>query len=163
MFKKVLKYVKDLRKSASELHKYRASYMIEEIYDQDDEKWVVVRIIGTASTFKMLPNDILADDELTMTFSPLDIRTLTYLGYHNMNDARYRIVSEKTSLGGEKLYFVKEKGKKAIKPLKHNDMMKDEIRNNLNNADAFKLGNENNNQETIEINSIIGKIEQNKN
>jgi len=155
LLRKAFTSLKKIKTNHVNLYTYKISHMVEEIYDNKNEKWVIIRLIGKATIFKMRPNEILENDDLMETFGPKDIRTLTYLGYHNMNDPKYKIISEKTAKGGEKLYLVKQKGNNKIQPFKHEDMISEKIRKNLDVNDAFKLGKENNTQEMIKINKQI--------
>lgn len=155
LLRKAFTSLKKIKTDHANFYTYKISHIVEEIYDDKDEKWVVVRVVGKSTIFKMRPNEILANDDLTETFGPKDVRTLTYLGYHNMNDPKYKIISEKTAKGGEKLYLVKQKGNNKIQPLKHEDMISEKIRKNLSTNDAFKLGKENSIQETIKINKQL--------
>lgn len=155
LVRNIFSKLKHIRAETVNMYTYKISHMVEEIYDVNDEKWVLIRVVGKPTTFEMKPDEILANDDLTETFGPKDVRTLTYLGYHNMNDPKYKIISEKTAKGGEKLYLVKQKGKDKIKPFKHEDMVSERIRKNLGTNDAFRLGKENSIQENIKINKQI--------
>ncbi len=95
LLRKAFTSLKKIKTDHSNFIHIKISHIVEEIYDDKDEKWVVVRVVGKSTIFKIRPNEILANDDLTETFGPKDVRTLTYLEYHNMNDPKYKIISEK--------------------------------------------------------------------
>jgi hypothetical protein len=106
-FSKIREYLKD------DLHTYTPSLRIVEIFqDQHKDYFVVVQTIGKSITFKMKPEKILANDKLTNQFTPVDIRSLTYLGYLGINSPQYKVLAERFSEDGNALFAVVKKGEK---------------------------------------------------
>lgn len=105
------KYIRENIKSGSV--SFTPNLRIVEIF-QDEEKdyFVVVQAIGKSVTFKMRPEKILANDKLTNQFAPIDIRSLTYLGYLGINAPQYKLLAERFSSEGNALFAVIKKGEK---------------------------------------------------
>lgn len=81
--------------------------------DNHDNYVAVIQFIGKNKTFHMKPEEILADDKMTDSFSQRDIRTLTYLGYLGINSPKYKILARRLSDIDNKLIFaIQEKGGK---------------------------------------------------
>lgn len=81
--------------------------------DEEGDYTVLVQLVGKPHAFKMKPEAILADDKLTDSFSPRDIRTLTYLGYLGVSSPKYKILAQRLSEKDKKLVFaIQEKGSK---------------------------------------------------
>jgi len=118
-------------------------YRILAIEKNEDEDYIaLIQLVGKHQTFKMKPEAILADDEFTDSFSSRDIRTLTYLGYLEINSPKYKILAQRLSERDKKLIFaIQEKGNK--KPIIKNA---DEITadpnflKSLNPKDAHMIG-----------------------
>lgn len=92
---------------------YTPRLRVAEIFqDQHQDYFVVVQTIGKSITFKMRPEKILANDKLTNQFSPVDIRSLTYLGYLGINSPQYKLLAERFSEDGNALFAVVKKGEK---------------------------------------------------
>ena len=62
--------------------------------DQDDQHTVIIQVTNKNVTFTRKPDEILADDSMLDQFSQKDIRTLTYLGYLNINSPKYKILAK---------------------------------------------------------------------
>lgn len=83
--------------------------------NEEDDYEVSVQVIGTATVIKMKPEEILADDDLTNKFSPTDVRTLTYLGYLDINSPKYKILARRLSEKDNKVVFaLHKKGSKNV-------------------------------------------------
>ena len=102
---------------------------------------VKVSVIGTSKAPKAFkPEIILKDDKFTCDFSPLDVRSLTYLGYCNLNAPRYKLVIEKKNNDNEVLYVVSVKGEKHPKLIKEEDIISNpDIYNEFSAEDAAKI------------------------
>ena len=111
--KKMLIISKKIKESK---HIYRTAYRVVSIeQNKDGDYEIVVQIIGKNSVFKMKPEEILANDELTDLFSQRDIRTLTYLGYLDINKSKYSVLAKRLLEKDKKLVFaIKEKGNKKL-------------------------------------------------
>jgi hypothetical protein len=109
-FKKFRQYIKQ------DSNTYTPRLRIVEIFqDHHKDYFVVVQTIGKSITFKMKPEKILANDRLTNQFSPVDIRSLTYLGYLGINSPQYKVLAERFSEDGNELFAVVKKGE--IQPM----------------------------------------------
>lgn len=58
---------------------------------------------------KMRPEEILASDDMTLGFSPLDVRTLTYLGYLGINAPKYKVLAKHMSQIDDRMHFALQK------------------------------------------------------
>lgn len=112
MIKHLFAYLKETKKSFSihiKKHVINVStptYRIVSITQNTHDNYeVTVQVIGAASVLKMKPEEILADDDLTSRFSPLDVRTLTYLGYLDINSPKYKILARRLSEKDNKIVF----------------------------------------------------------
>ncbi len=110
--------------------------------NKDDDFIIKVQLINTSQTFIMRPEEILASDDLTDSFSPRDIRTLTYLGYLSLNSPKYKILAKKLSENDNKLIFaIKEKGKQKPIIKSANEISSDEkFLQGLLQKDAHMIG-----------------------
>lgn len=73
---------------------------------------VTVQIKNKKDVFQMKPEEILANNNLTDSFSQRDIRMLTYLGYLGNGSPKYKILAKRLSEDDSKLFFaIKERGK----------------------------------------------------
>lgn len=119
------------------------AYRVLSIEQNEDETYVVVvQIINTCQIFRMVPEEILASDEITDLFSQRDIRTLTYLGYLGINSPKYRILAKRLSENDASLIFaIKERGKKQplIKTAREISC-DDKLMSNLHQKDAHMVG-----------------------
>ncbi|OGT05833.1 MAG: hypothetical protein A2103_01045 [Gammaproteobacteria bacterium GWF2_41_13] len=76
---------------------------------------ITIQLIGKSTVFKMKPEEILANDGMTDQFSPRDVRTLTYLGYLDINSPKYRILAKKLSEKDNRMLFaLHKKGDKTL-------------------------------------------------
>jgi len=101
-------------KSAKEYNVYRPHYRVLEIINEDDVYSIHIQIINSSRTFFMKPEEILADDSLVIHFSPLDIRTLTYLGYLGVNGPKYKILAQRIAEQGDLVFVIKQKGRNDV-------------------------------------------------
>lgn len=103
---------------------------------------VAIQIIGKNTFFKMKPEKILADDKMTDLFSPRDIRTLTYLGYLDINSPKYRILAKRLSEGDNKMLFALIKKGDKIPTVKTASEISQEqdILSQIDQKDAHMIG-----------------------
>jgi hypothetical protein len=97
-------------KHISEVDTYKRRYRIIEIINEDDIFTVHIQLINSRKTFLMKPEEILADDDFVIYFSPLDVRTLTYLGYLGINSPKYKILAQRIAEQGNLIFVIKQKG-----------------------------------------------------
>lgn len=110
--------------------------------DKHEDYEITVQLIGKSSVFKMKPEEILADDNITDQFSPRDVRALTYLGYLDINSPKYRILAKRLSEKDNKILFALHKrGEKnlCIKTASEISQNKD-ILKQMDQQDAHMVG-----------------------
>ncbi|EKD54009.1 MAG: hypothetical protein ACD_60C00132G0015 [uncultured bacterium] len=90
------------------------SYRVLSIEQDDNNSYtVVIQMIKKGIIFRMKPEEVLANDNLTDSFSQRDIRALTYLGYLGINAPKYKILAKKLSENDSHLIFaIQERGKR---------------------------------------------------
>ncbi len=112
---------------------------IEQTENQDFN--VVVQIINKSHVFKMKPEEILADDSLTDSFCPRDIRTLTYLGYLGINSPKYTILAKRFKENNQSVFAIQEKYSKKILVKTSDEISANkDILSGLNQIDAHMVG-----------------------
>ncbi len=115
----IIRIFKDLRnylKTINTKDSYTPTYRVSEIIQNEEEQYIIkVQIIQKNIFFTAYPEEILAKDDLVDHFSPKDIRTLTYLGYLDINGPKYKILAQRLSEKDDKLFFaLKKKGDRNI-------------------------------------------------
>jgi hypothetical protein len=120
-------------------HPYRV-LSIEQ--DESHNYIAVIQISNKNEIFRMQPEEILASDKLTDSFSQRDIRTLTYLGYLGINSPKYKILAKRLSENDTKLIFaIQERGKKSAIIKSASEISSDEkIITGLHQKDAQMIG-----------------------
>lgn len=79
--------------------------------DKDENHIATIQIVNKSQVLKMKPEEILADDDLTNCFSPMDVRALTYLGYLGINSPKFKILAQRLSEKDNRFVFaIKQKG-----------------------------------------------------
>ena len=101
-------------KSRQSLHPTLRIVEIEK--DPQDNYLAVVQFVGKNKIFRMKPEEILANDDMTDLFSQRDIRTLTYLGYLGIHSPQYKILAKHLSERDNQLTFTIQK-KGEIQPV----------------------------------------------
>lgn len=93
---------------------YQHSFRILSIeQDENDSYIAIIQLVNKNTVFRMHPEEILASDSMTDSFSQRDIRTLTYLGYLGINSPKYKILAQRLSENDNKLIFsIQERGNK---------------------------------------------------
>ena len=108
-FTKNYKSISALTKQSLPTHPYRV-LSIEQ--DENDQYTAIIQIKNKNEIFRMKPEEILANDDITDSFSQRDIRMLTYLGYLGINSPKYKILAQRLSEDDSKLIFaIHERGK----------------------------------------------------
>ncbi len=118
-------------------------YRVIEIFqDEHEDYFATIQLTGKNQVMQMKTEDILSNDSLTDSFSPRDIRTLTYLGYLSINSPKYRILAQRLSEKDSRLLFaVQEKGKSTVTMKTADEISNDkEVIHNLDQKDAHLVG-----------------------
>ena len=94
---------------------YKPYYrVLELIQDEDNNYTAQIQVINKSLTFYSKPEEILVDDKLVNMFSPIDVRTLTYLGYLGINSPKYKILAQRLLNNQRTVFIIKKSGKKNI-------------------------------------------------
>ncbi len=112
-------------KMAREHNIYKRHYRVIEIVNEDDLFTVHIQLINSSKTFLMKPEEILADDEFVAQFSPLDVRTLTYLGYLGINGPKYKVLAQRIAAQGDLVFVIKQKGSNEVILKSSKEIIKD--------------------------------------
>lgn len=144
MFQQVKNFMKKVKHLLRE-HKKEMFYgcRLLEISKTDEDEYVAtIQIANKSQIVYLKPEEILADDTLTKLFSPIDVRTLTYLGYLGINKPKYKILAQKLSKKDNKLLFaIQEQGqKKPILISAEQISQNPDIIASLAQEDAHKIG-----------------------
>lgn len=108
---------------------------------EDDEFNVIVQLINKNQVFVMKAEDILANDALTDSFYPRDIRTLTYLGYLGINSPKYTILAKRFKENNQLVFALQEKKSKKILVKTSDEISANkDILGGLNQMDAHMVG-----------------------
>ncbi|MCE3268673.1 MAG: hypothetical protein K0R49_925 [Burkholderiales bacterium] len=90
---------------------YRPRYRLLEIFKEEDDKFTaLIQLINKNVTFYAKPEDILADDKFVDSLSPRDVRTLTYLGYLEINQPTYKLLAQRFTENNSNIFVVKKRG-----------------------------------------------------
>lgn len=140
LFLSVKKWAKVLRNNNTT---YKPSYRIVKIEETADGAHVVIiQLIGKSLLLKEKPEKILIDDKFVNSFSPVDVRTLTYLGYLGINGPKYKILAKHLSEKSDQtLFAVQKKGDKSYKISTANEISNnDELIQGLSQKEAHMVG-----------------------
>lgn len=110
--------------------------------DENEDYLATIQVINKKAVFKIKPEEILGNDQLTDSFSSRDIRALTYLGYLGINAPKYKILAQRLSEQDQTLFFaIQEKGKKRPIVKTANEISADtELLKSLDQQDAHRVG-----------------------
>lgn len=137
---KALSFIRNFKNANSG---YKPSLRVIKIEKESTDNYTVkIQLINKSSISTMKPEEILADDNLTNQFSPLDVRTLTYLGYLGINSPQYKILAKQLSDKNDQTLFAlhkKGENKKIIKTA-NEISSEDDILTQLNPKDAHMIG-----------------------
>ncbi len=136
---KGLKAAKDIIKESASRARYR---LVDIEKDEFDNYTATIQVINKSQTFKMKPEEILESDEMTLCFSPIDIRTLTYLGYLGINAPKYKILAKRLSEDDSRMQFaIHKKGTNKVEVKTAAEISGDkEILQSLDQKDAHAVG-----------------------
>jgi hypothetical protein len=142
-FKSFFNYVKRIREVSQE-SSFRPSYRVTNIEEikEENQYTATIQVIGKNMYFKMAPEELLADDRLVNCFSPIDIRTLTYLGYLGVNNPKYKILAKRLSENSDKTIFaLRKRGERKIVTKNAHEICQDkDVLANLSATDAHEVG-----------------------
>jgi hypothetical protein len=138
IIKNIFETVKKIRNASA----YRPSYRVIEVIKNKDGAYTVhIQVINSSSAFYAKPEELLADDNIVNLFSPLDVRTLTYLGYLGINSPKYKILAQRLVDESNLVFVVEEKGSEGIIFKTASEIMRDNnFLQNMNAADASIIG-----------------------
>jgi hypothetical protein len=122
---------------------YTPTHRIINIEQENSSDYIVtIQLIGKNVIQKIAPEELLANDTMVNCFSPTDIRTLTYLGYLDINAPKYRILAKQLSQKHDQILFaLYKKGEPKFSVLTANEIIKNqEIINGLSQQEAYMLG-----------------------
>jgi hypothetical protein len=114
--------------------------LVDIITSQNDEHELIVQVIHKNITFKIKPETLLADDAVVDLFSPRDVRTLTYLGYLDLNSPQYKILAKRFSHSSRVAFALRRKSDKQVIVKTTLEMMQEGILKNLDPNDAELVG-----------------------
>lgn len=118
-------------------------YRISEIFQNNNgQYYVTIQLINKRIAYHALPHEILAEDKLVDKFSPRDIRTLTYLGYLEINKPKYEILARHLSQNHDQtLFTLKHKNQNSVSVTSAKDISRNsEMINNLSQEEAHRVG-----------------------
>ena len=117
---------------------------IIETNNENNDIEVLVQLSNSLVKRKMSPEEILLDDENTKSFSPTDIRAITYIGYisSKKNQSKYKSIANKLSLKDNRMKFlvVDEEENSIMSGYSNEIYQNKEVINNIDSIDAYKLG-----------------------
>lgn len=143
--KKISDYINWIIKNYEEARDYisQASHRIVG-YEKNEvgRHEVLIQLIGKNVTFKIFPEDILADDSMTELFSKKDIRNLTYLACENLKEPKQLIVGQKFKRKANKFFFKLKHGKtgEEIEKSAEEISVDEDLINSMHPRDAHVIG-----------------------
>ena len=145
MLKKMKNFFTLLKQAITEDRDQTRCYAcrIVEIEQDKHENYIAsIQLTNKSQIIKMKPEEVLADDELTNCFSPIDVRALTYLGYLGMNSPKYKILAQRLSETDNRFVFaIKQKGSNKPITKTADEISSDaELLASLDQKDAHMVG-----------------------
>ena len=144
------------------------TYRLISINKNEDGNYLAeIQLVNKSHVFTMKPEEILANDKMTDSFSQRDVRTLTYLGYLDINSPKYEILAKRLSEHDNKLLFaIKERGKKKPIIRTADQIALDEVLiSGLHQKDAHLVGftaaTEHISQENLQKKEVLKALENN--
>lgn len=153
--KKFLTYIK----KEAQMCRYIPTYKVTEILkDKHDNYVVAIQVMHKSCYFYAKPEELLSDDKVVDQFSPRDVRTLTYLGYLEINSPKYQILAKKLAEGSDRFIFaLKKRGQQTIITKTAEQILNEQdIITSMNPSDARTIGY------TVAIEDIKTEMEQKK-
>ena len=95
---------------------YKPSLRVIEINkSENNEYYATIQMVNKSVLFDIKPEELLSNNAMVNQFSPIDIRTLTYLGYLGINGPKYTILAKHLSEENNKIVFsIHKKGQKKV-------------------------------------------------
>ncbi len=115
-------------------------YRLVEIIKSEDTHQLVIQVVHKNITFTLTPEELLTDDSIVDLFSPRDVRTLTYLGYLDMNSPQYKILAKRLTPNSQVAFALKRKSDKKIIIKTPREIVHEKMLNNLDATDAQLVG-----------------------
>lgn len=132
--KKISSCITTFFTKAKPLHAYRVFDISQ---DKKGNHYVNIQVVGKHHIFKMKPEEILANDAMTLQFSQLDIRTLTYLGYLGINSPKYKVLAKHLCTQDGVTFSIYSKEKNTVELKKASEIISDqELWKNLDRNDV---------------------------
>ena len=148
--KVVIRFLNKLRNYSKK--SYNPRYRVINIHKDEFGKYIAtIQIIGKGITYNHRPEDILAKDDFVDFLSPRDVRTLTYLGYLEINQPEYKLLAKRLADNNQEIFVIKKRGESKVitKTIEEiNDS--NEIINKMTAEDANKIGYATGSLEVIE-------------
>jgi hypothetical protein len=122
---------------------YTATHRIVNIEQNEKGDYqITIQLIGKNFLQTVSPEALLADDKMVNRFSPTDIRTLTYLGYLDINSPKYKILAKRLSENHDQMLFaLSKKGEKDFKVVTADEISKNnDIIKGLSQSEAHMVG-----------------------
>lgn len=137
-----IKYITKFLSTINNKGSYKPRYRLLEIFKDDEDKFTaLIQIVNKNATFHAKPEEILADDAFVDYLPPRDVRTLTYLGYLEINQPEYKILAQRLSITNSNIFVVKKRGdKKPIIKTAAEINQESEIILNMSASDAKTVG-----------------------
>lgn len=111
--KTIIRFFKKLQRYSGK--SYTPRYRVVNVYKDENDKFVVtIQIIGKGIVYHHRPDEVLADDNFVDFLSPRDVRTLTYLGYLEINQPEYKLLAKRLSENNKEVFVIKKRGEKKI-------------------------------------------------
>jgi len=115
------------------LHPYRVFDISQ---NKKGDYYITIQVVGKHRFFKMKPEEILANDAMTLQFSQLDIRTLTYLGYLGINSPKYKVLAKHLCTQDGVTFSIYSKENDTVELKKASEILSDqELWKNLDRDD----------------------------
>lgn len=136
--KRIFKFLRTINSNKS----YSPRYRVLEVFKNDEDKYTaLIQIVNKNLTFHAKPEEILADDSFVDYLSPRDVRTLTYLGYLELNQPEYKLLAQRLSTSNSDIFVVKKRGtKKPIIKTTAEITRETEVLSSMSPSDAKAIG-----------------------
>ena len=113
--KKLYQNYKKLSQAHHDSTTFTPTYRVVNISKNNKSEYLIkIQVINKNMTLTMKPEEILINDQLVNQFSPIDIRTLTYLGYLDMNSPKYTLLAKRLCENDKLIFALQEKGNDKI-------------------------------------------------
>ncbi|MGV3740227.1 MAG: hypothetical protein ACO1N3_02920 [Gammaproteobacteria bacterium] len=114
--------------------------LVDVIKSENEEHILVIQVVHKNITFTLKPEELLADDSIVDLFSPRDVRTLTYLGYLDINSPKYKILAKRLTPSNHVAFAVRRKSDQKVIIKTPAEIMHEKMLNNFDATDAQLVG-----------------------